>query len=125
MISNSSGYRKDVNHLEVKLISHTPEPDIICAAAAMGCYSPRSSSEIKKELGQRKALSILARAVASGHHSVIEHASFTFSISGVSRALTHQLVRHRMASYSQQSQRYVKSGKPDYVTPPQKYEAIL
>ncbi len=59
----------------------------------------------------------LAKIVGLGHLSVIEHASFTFSLEGVSRVLTHQLVRHRLASYSQQSQRYVVLGKPDYVIP--------
>ncbi len=59
----------------------------------------------------------LSRIVGMGHHSVIEHASFTFSVEGVSRALTHQLVRHRVASFSQQSQRYVSIKDPTYVTP--------
>jgi thymidylate synthase (FAD) len=61
----------------------------------------------------------LKEAVERGHHSVLEHAVFTFSLEGVSRAMTHQLVRHRIASYSQQSQRYVRSDRADYVTPPE------
>ena len=59
----------------------------------------------------------LGKIVGMGHHSVIEHATFTFSVEGVSRSLTHQLVRHRIASYSQQSQRYVSMDKPTYVIP--------
>jgi thymidylate synthase (FAD) len=70
------------------------------------------------QLSEQKTKNILNKTIASGHHSVIEHANFTFSISGVSRALTHQLVRHRIASFSQQSQRYVKMTAPTYVTPP-------
>jgi thymidylate synthase (FAD) len=61
---------------------------------------------------------MISEITGLGHHSVIEHASFTFSIEGVSRALTHQLVRHRIASFSQQSQRYVSIKEPNYVTPP-------
>ena len=75
--------------MEVKLINYTPEPDKICAAAM----------EIINELDEERIKKILRKTVGSGHHSVIEHASFTFSISGVSRSLTHQLVRHRIASY--------------------------
>jgi thymidylate synthase (FAD) len=60
---------------------------------------------------------VLSRIVGMGHHSVIEHAVFTFSVEGVSRALTHQLVRHRVASFSQQSQRYVSMDNATYVTP--------
>jgi thymidylate synthase (FAD) len=66
----------------------------------------------------RQIRSILRTTIRKGHHSILEHASFTFSISHVSRVLTHQLVRHRIASYSQQSQRYVRLDKPSYTTPP-------
>jgi len=104
--------------MNVELISYTPEPDKICAAAALGCRSPKSSKELLKELNKQKIKNILRHTIKSGHLSVAEHASFTFSISGVSRVLTHQLVRHRIASYSQQSQRYVRMDKPTFVTPP-------
>ena len=67
---------------------------------------------------QEKIKKILKETIEKGHHSVIEHATFTFSISDVSRTLTHQLVRHRIASYSQQSQRYVKLDKSSFITPP-------
>jgi thymidylate synthase (FAD) len=104
--------------MEVKLLEYTPNPDKTCAAAAMGCYSEEASMDIIETLTEEKVQKILRRTVDSGHHSIIEHASFTFSVKGVSRALTHQLVRHRIASYSQQSQRYVKLETPTFVTPP-------
>ena len=98
----------------VKLLAHTPDADKICAAAGNSCYSERSSMAIIEDIDPEKTLS---RIVGMGHHSVIEHAVFTFSVEGVSRALTHQLVRHRVASFSQQSQRYVSMDKATYVTP--------
>jgi thymidylate synthase (FAD) len=70
-------------------------------------------------MSSKRVEGLLKRTVGSGHHSVVEHAVFTFSIEGVSRALTHQLVRHRIASYSQQSQRYVRFDDADYVVPPE------
>ena len=105
-------------YLIVKLIQYTPNPDKTCAAAALGCYSEEASMDIIETLTEEKVQKILRRTVDSGHHSVIEHATFTFSVKGVSRTLTHQLVRHRIASYSQQSQRYVKLETPTFVTPP-------
>jgi len=101
----------------VELINYTPEPDKACAAAALGCHSHESSKELLKKLDDEQIKNILRHTTKRGHLSVIEHASFTFSISGVSRSLTHQLVRHRIASYSQQSQRYVKMDTPTFVTP--------
>jgi thymidylate synthase (FAD) len=71
-----------------------------------------------EEWDEKKGARWLGNPLASGHHSVIEHASYTFSIEGVSRALTHQLVRHRLASFSQQSQRYVNMKEADFVMPP-------
>jgi thymidylate synthase (FAD) len=104
--------------MKVELINYTPEPDKTCAAAALGCHSVLDSCELITNLPEQKIKNILKKTIASGHHSVIEHANFTFCISGVSRALTHQLVRHRIASFSQQSQRYVKFNNPSFVTPP-------
>ena len=98
----------------VKLLAYTQNADAICAAAGNSCYSERPSYEIVEDINSEK---VLSRIVGMGHHSVIEHAAFTFSVEGVSRALTHQLVRHRVASYSQQSQRYVSMKEPSYVTP--------
>lgn len=98
----------------VKLLAHTENADALCAAAGNSCYSERPSYEIVEDINADR---VLSRIVGMGHHSVIEHAVFTFSVEGVSRALTHQLVRHRMASFSQQSQRYVSLTEPSYVVP--------
>lgn len=103
--------------MKVRIIAHTPNPDIISAAAAKLTHSKSAPDELlNDEPGKMKKL--LKAVVGMGHTSVIEHAYFTFSIEGISRACSHQLVRHRMASYSQQSQRYVGMDQPDYVTPP-------
>ena len=91
--------------MRVVLLAHTENPDDLAEIAARSCYSITEPSEIKPT-EERKALK---RALSSGHLSVLEHITFTFSIEEISRVCTHQLVRHRMASYSQQSQRYVKS----------------
>ncbi len=103
--------------MKVKLLAHTPEPDKNCAAAAFTTYSKREPSDILESMTEEKAREVIKRVVSCGHHSVIEHASFTFAIEGISRACSHQLVRHRIASYSQQSQRYVKFDSVNYVTP--------
>ncbi len=105
--------------MRVVLLRHTEDPDRVCAAAAASCYSGSGASELHGTLSDKKVERLLKRTVGKGHHSVVEHAVFTFSIEGVSRALTHQLVRHRIASYSQQSQRYVRFDEPTYVTPPE------
>ena len=98
----------------VKLLAYTRDADEVCAAAGRSCYSEEPAHDL---LGTGDAEKSLSRIVGMGHHSVIEHASFTFSVEGVSRALTHQLVRHRIASFSQQSQRYVSLNEPTYVVP--------
>ena len=93
----------------------------VCNMAAKTCVSeeiPRTYYfEDTYFIWEDEDLRSLKHALDSGHESVAEHAVFTFAVSGVSRALTHQLVRHRMASYSQQSQRYVKMDGFEYVTP--------
>jgi len=99
----------------VKLLAHTQNADAICASAGNSCYSGKPSHELMDEIGDPEH--ILSKIVGMGHHSVVEHAVFTFSVEGVSRALTHQLVRHRIASFSQQSQRYVPLNDPTYVIP--------
>ncbi len=101
--------------MKVELISWTHGASTVCNIAAKSCTSP-SIPDIDEELAQRDTRA-LEHALASGHESVIEHASFTFAIEGISRACSHQLVRHRMASYSQQSQRYVNMDGFEYVTP--------
>lgn len=98
----------------VKLLAYTQNADSICAAAGKSCYSEKSSADL---LGLQDPEKTLSKIVGMGHYSVIEHASFTFSVEDVSRALTHQLVRHRIASFSQQSQRYVSLEEPTYVIP--------
>ena len=93
--------------VKVKLLSYTTNPVDVIEEAASTCYdsSPTGGK-------------IMNHCYKSGHHSVLEFADFTFKISGVSRALTHQLVRHRLASYAQRSQRYCKETGFEFVTPP-------
>ena len=100
--------------MNVNLLAYTQNADVICAAAGRSCYSERPSADLLSAKDPEKTL---ANIVGMGHHSVVEHAVFTFSVEGVSRALTHQLVRHRIASFSQQSQRYVSLKEPTYVIP--------
>ncbi len=104
--------------MEVKLLSYTKDAEKLCAAAAHSCYSKESASEILENINSKNWARLLEAPLSMGHQSVIEHACYTFSIGGVSRACTHQLVRHRIASFSQKSQRYVSVEKPDYVIPP-------
>lgn len=103
--------------LSVSIISHTEHPLDTIYRAARQCYSAGSVADIEPARREKMA-ELVQRCIRSGHTSVLEHVSFTFAISGVSRVLSHQLVRHRMASYSQQSQRYVKAGELEYVCPP-------
>lgn len=107
--------------MEVKLIGFTTDKEWICALAMRSCHTVEPAHEIKlgdEERVKREQMERLIRTAKEiKHYSVLEHANFTFSVGGVSRALTHQLVRHRLASYSQQSQRYVKLDEPTYVTP--------
>jgi len=103
--------------MEVRLIAHTPEPDRVCAAAARLTHSNLAGEKLVEQMSDDEIARLLSSVTKLGHTSVIEHASFTFSISGISRACSHQLVRHRIASYSQQSQRYVKPSE-GFVIPP-------
>jgi thymidylate synthase (FAD) len=102
----------------VQLLAHTPDPEQVVAAAARLCYSAASiDSLLEKSRTDRDTL--LRKILSLGHFSVLEHVSFTFGIEGISRACSHQLVRHRLASYSQQSQRYVSQKERfDAVMPP-------
>jgi len=105
--------------LAVTLLAHTPDPDRAVAAAGRLCYAPVSAAELTETMSDDDVARLVRGLVASGHHSALEHASFTFAVDGVSRACTHQLVRHRMASYNQQSQRYVNFSAGDgFVIPP-------
>jgi thymidylate synthase (FAD) len=104
--------------MRVLLVDHTPDPERVVAAAARLCYSSLGLEELLGEEGARGS-ELIERILQRGHYSVLEHATFSFGIEGISRATSHQLVRHRIASYSQQSQRYVREkGRPAFVTPP-------
>lgn len=103
--------------MRVTLLSYTKDAEKLCASAAHSCYSRKGASELMEEWDEAKGKRWLGNPLASGHRSVIEHASYTFSIEGLSRAASHQLVRHRIASYSQTSQRYVSMKDAEYVTP--------
>ena len=104
--------------MKVILLNHTPNPDQLVAAAARLCYSPVGADQLLEKMTEKQVFTLVDDLLAMGHESPIEHVSFTFAIEGVSRALSHQLVRHRIASFSQQSQRYVKEDAFDYIIPP-------
>lgn len=103
--------------MKIKLISHTPDPEKMVAMSARLCYSPIGAEELADSMSEAQIESLLNKIVEMEHLSTLEHVSFTFAIEGVSRVLTHQLVRHRIASYSQQSQRYVSEHEFEYIMP--------
>lgn len=103
--------------MNVKLIGYSPNPEKVPAMAAKLTHSKTKPEDLDKS-SDKELKAILEQVMKLGHTSVIEHSNFTFAISDVSRSLTHQLVRHRIASYAQQSQRYVDFKNPNYVTPP-------
>jgi thymidylate synthase (FAD) len=103
--------------MKIELLGYTPDPDFITGMAAFLTHSELEGKLLKK-MDKKQIKNILDTVIKMGHTSVVEHSLFIFSISDVSRVLTHQLVRHRIASYSQQSQRYVKLSTPQYITPP-------
>ncbi len=104
---------------KVTLLTYTPDPERTVASAAKLCYSSSDIDSLREGLTEEKAASFVEMLSEIGHESPIEHASFTFGIEGVSRALLAQITRHRMASYSVKSQRYVAEGYFEYVTPPE------
>ncbi len=105
--------------MNVELLYSTPDPERAVAVAARLCYAPVGAAELMEHMGDDAIRRVLSTIMNSGHFSALEHASYTFAIDGVSRALTHQLVRHRLASYNQQSQRYVSyAEEPSFITPP-------
>lgn len=104
--------------MHVKLVRYTPEPEKTVAMSARLCYSPVGAAELEEKISDEAAAKLVRKLVGMGHASTLEHVSFTFAIEGVSRVLTHQLVRHRLASYSQQSQRYVMERAFETITPP-------
>jgi len=106
--------------LHVELIGYTHDAEQIIAAAIRQCYSAIGAKELKKKLSEKIMRNLIDQVINSGHTSTIEHALFTFAIEFFSRAGSHQLVRHRIASFSQQSQRYVKIEDEDsfeYIMP--------
>ncbi len=104
--------------MKVELLNYTKDAEMTIAQAGKLCYSPVGVDEIKETLDQETIGKYVKMLSDLGHYSPIEHVSFTFAVEGVSRTLTHQLVRHRLASYSQQSQRYVKLEDFQYIIPP-------
>ncbi|MBO5852903.1 MAG: FAD-dependent thymidylate synthase [Clostridia bacterium] len=105
--------------VKVVLLAHTPNPESTVAAAAKLCYSASTIEGIREGLTPEKTASFVEMLSEIGHESPIEHVSFTFGVEGISRACSHQLVRHRIASYSQKSQRYVNEDSFEYVIPPE------
>lgn len=105
--------------MKVCLIEFTPNPEKVVAAAAKLCYSPSSIEETTANITSESAGSFVKMLAKMGHESPLEHVSFTFGIEGVSRSLLAQITRHRIASYSVQSQRYVKNFNCEYITPPE------
>ncbi|MGI5849207.1 MAG: FAD-dependent thymidylate synthase [Christensenellales bacterium] len=107
-------------NLNVKLLSFTPTAEKLAAMGAKLCYSPSSIDDIADELTSDKAAAFIEKIIEIGHLSTIEHASFTFGIEGVSRTLLAQITRHRIASFSVQSQRYVSYSNNgfSYIIPP-------
>lgn len=104
--------------MKVKLLTHTPNPEKVIAMAAKLCYSPVGVDELEEKLTEESITKFVKHLVSIGHESPLEHVTFTFAIEGVSRAYSHQQVRHRLASYSQQSQRYVKEDDGfEFITP--------
>lgn len=103
--------------MRVLLIAHTHDPDRLCAQAALVSKWPKGWSEFKDLWNDKTDMQHLTDAIEKGHVSVVEHACFTFSLEGISRSCSHQLVRHRIASYTQQSQRYVTIEEETFVIP--------
>src|SRR3989338_5024166 len=105
--------------MNVTLLNFTPAPEKTVVLAAKLCYSDSNISQLEESVTGVSYEKFLTKILKIGHLSVLEHVSFTFGIEGISRATSHQLVRHRLASYSQQSQRYVKfKDTLEFVTPP-------
>ena len=108
--------------MKVYLLNNTPDSDGLVAAAARICYSDATASDLLERESAALSTRLLKDLLLSGHHSPFEHVSFTFGVDELSRVASHQLVRHRLASFSQQSQRYVKMGDDEgnacVITPP-------
>lgn len=95
--------------IKVTLVNHTPEPEKMAAIAARMCYTPLEASEMVEKLDDETVGKMIMHGIESHHESLFEHITFSFIVEGISRVCSHQLVRHRIATYHQRSQRYVKS----------------
>ncbi len=109
--------------LKVKLLRYTPEPEKVIAMAAKLCYSAADIDELAQGIEQKDQANFLQRLMDMGHLSPVEHVSFTFGVEGVSRSLLTQITRHRIASFSVKSQRYVSQQSHgtetfNYIVPP-------
>ena len=128
-----------VKPLKVELLARTPDALALIYAAFRQCYHAGFVAEmwpklLSGQVGREAQADFVRKVLESGHDSPIEHASFTFAVEGISRACSHQIVRHRIASYSQQSQRYVDGSDMDFILPPaiakipearQRFEAFM
>ena len=105
--------------MKVRLINYTKDPEKIVAQSARLCYSELGIDELNEKFTDKSRTNLIKKIIKLGHYSVLEHATFTFAIEEISRVTSHQLVRHRLASFSQQSQRYVKINKErfPYIVP--------
>lgn len=104
--------------MKVRLLAYTPEPEKVIATAARICYSNKADIEtIAEDFTDEEISSFIRQLISTSHHSVLEHSSFTFGIEGISRNCSHEIVRHRIASYSQRSQRYCAEGECEFVYP--------
>lgn len=103
---------------KVTLLSHTPDPDATIAAAAKLCYSSSDIESLREKISEEEAQRFVKMLAGIGHQSPLEHTLFIFGIEGVSRALLAQITRHRIASFSVQSQRYVRISNFEYIVPP-------
>lgn len=105
--------------IRVVLLAHTPSPDTVVASSARICYSECSAADlVDGAMNAAHTAHFIESLLQSGHMSPFEHANFTFAVDGISRVCSHQLVRHRIASFSQQSQRYVKMNSAAVILPP-------
>ncbi|MBP9022634.1 MAG: FAD-dependent thymidylate synthase [Spirochaetes bacterium] len=102
----------EIKNVSVELIAYTPDAEKVIERAGRTCYLSFEKAD------DASAGKFIKARIKTGHDSILEHACASFRIKGVSRAFTHQLVRHRMASYSQQSQRYVSENEFSYILPP-------
>ena len=103
----------EINKPEITLLAVTPYAEKLIEEAGRTCYL--SLDKITDDSERN----FIRRCIRNGHHSILEHATASFRIKGASRAFTHQLVRHRLASFSQQSQRYVNEEEFNYIIPPE------